>query len=411
MFKKFYSNKQTHLKTFIYLCLLTTIFNLQHVYADDLNSVQRQIKENKQTQLAKQQQQKKLETALAESDQAIAKISLQVSQTKKEISEKRTQLIALQKEKKQLKFEKTKQQSLLEQQLTSAYMTGQNDLIKLILNQEDLSKIVRAKSYYHYLNQARLESIENLQKTEQELAKNEEKQSQTLTSLRKMYEEQKKTEVSLRTEKSKRDKALKTLNQDIHYQSKKIAELTTLEENLKARIKKAAEERAIAIAKEKAQEQERRQKAEQAEIDAVIAAKRSNHAKFSTLKGKLKWPLKGKVINRFGSTRSSQVTWKGIVLSAKEGERVYAVAPGRILYAGYFKGYGMVIAIDHNDNYITLYGHNQTLLQPAGTIVQQGDAIALAGKSGGQEDSTLYFELNHKGKAQNPLNWLSKKAW
>ena len=71
----------------------------------------------------------------------------------------------------------------------------------------------------------------------------------------------------------------------------------------------------------------------------------------------------------------------------------------------------MVIAIDHGDNYITLYGYNQTLLQKAGTVIAQGDAIALAGKSGGQETSSLYFELNHKGKAQNPLSWLSKNPW
>jgi len=395
------------------------------VLAEDLNSVQRQIELNKQNKLQKQKQQKQLEQALAKSDQEIAKSSLQVSQTKNRIAQQRTTLLALQKKTEQLKEEKKKQQSLLEQQLTSAYMSGQNDLIKLLLNQEDLSKVVRAKSYYHYLNEARLDSIEKLQNTQLALERNQAEEAKTLTSLREMYEQQKKTETTVRNEKAKRDKALKTLNKDIDYQNSKLAELNTLEKNLKARIKKASEERARAIAKAKAEARRKAaqakaqkekaiaiaQEKEQQAINAQINETTNNRAKFSTLKRKLKWPIRGKVLNRFGTTRSSQVKWKGITLAATEGEQVRAVAAGRVLYAGYFKGYGMVIAIDHGDNYITLYGYNQTLLQETGAVIAQGEAIALAGKSGGQTTSNLYFELNHKGKAQNPLNWLSKKPW
>ena len=430
MFKKFYSNKLICLSQLICISLLTITFFNNPVLAEDLNSIQRQIELNKQNKLQKQKQQKQLEQELAKSDQEIAKSSLQVSQTKNRIAQQRSSLLALQKKTDQLKEEKKKQQSLLEQQLTSAYMAGQNDLIKLIVNQEDLSKVVRAKSYYHYLNEARLDSIEKLQNTQLALEKNQAEEAKTLASLREMYEQQKKTEATVRSEKAKRDKALKALNKDIDYQDSKLAELSTLEKNLRARIQKASEERARAIAKEKAAAEARRkaaqakaqkekenekaralaQQKEQQRINSQIAKQTSN-AKFSTLKKKLKWPIRGKVLNRFGTTRSSQVKWKGITLSASEGEQVRAVAAGRVLYAGYFKGYGMVIAIDHGDNYITLYGYNQTLLQQAGAIIAQGEAIALAGKSGGQETSSLYFELNHKGKAQNPLNWLSKKPW
>lgn len=423
MFKKHYSKKLICLSQL--LCILTITFLHTPVLAEDLNSVQRQIELNKQNKLQKQKQQKQLEQALAKSDQEIAKSSLQVSQTKNRIAQQRTTLLALQKKTEQLKEEKKKQQSLLEQQLTSAYMSGQNDLIKLLLNQEDLSKVVRAKSYYHYLNEARLDSIEKLQNTQLALERNQAEEAKTLTSLREMYEQQKKTETTVRNEKAKRDKALKTLNKDIDYQNSKLAELNTLEKNLKARIKKASEERARAIAKAKAEARRKAaqakaqkekaiaiaQEKEQQAINAQINETTNNRAKFSTLKRKLKWPIRGKVLNRFGTTRSSQVKWKGITLAATEGEQVRAVAAGRVLYAGYFKGYGMVIAIDHGDNYITLYGYNQTLLQETGAVIAQGEAIALAGKSGGQTTSNLYFELNHKGKAQNPLNWLSKKPW
>jgi septal ring factor EnvC (AmiA/AmiB activator) len=404
MFKKFYSHKLERLNQLICAAaMFATIVCSMPTQAEDLSSIQREIQLNTESKLQKQKQQKQLEQELSLSEQEIAKSSLQVSITKKKITEQRTELIALQKKTEELKEDKRKQQLLLQQQLTSAYMTGQNDLVKLILNQEDLSKIVRAKGYYHYLNQARLDSIENLQKTQIKLEQNAKQQADTLTSLRLMYEEQKKIEANVRSQKNKRDQALRKLNQDITYQTTKLAELATLEQNLKARIKKAAEEREQAIAKEKARQLAIAQEQEKTATAAI------NNAKFSTLKGDLQWPIKGNVVHRFGSTRSSQVTWKGITITANEGEQVRAVASGRVLYAGYFKGYGMVIALDHNDSYITLYGYNETLLQKAGAIVQQGESIALAGKSGGQETSTLYFELNYKGKAQDPLSWLSKK--
>ena len=419
MFKKCNAHKLTRLMPLISLAfLIITCFNSAS-FAEDLNDVQRQLKVNQQTQQQKQQQLKKLEQQLAESDQAIAKSSRQAAQTKTKISQQRTQLLSLQKQTEQLEVEKKKQQSLLEKQLTSAYMAGQNDLIKLILNQEDLSKVVRAKSYYHYLNEARLNSIEQLNATQQKLEENQKQQAETLAALRETYQQQKKIESKVRAEKAIRDKALQTLNKDINYRNSKIAQLNALEKKLKDRIQQAAKARAIAQAKQKAaaekarkaQQQAIAEEREQQAINAQINETTNNRAKFSTLKRKLKWPIRGKVLNRFGTTRSSQVKWKGITLSAQEGQQVLAVAAGRVLYAGYFKGYGMVIAIDHGHNYITLYGYNQTLLQEAGDTVKQGEAIALAGKSGGQTRSSVYFELNHKGKAQNPLNWLSKKPW
>jgi len=418
-FKKCNAHKLTRLMPLISLALLiVTCFNSAS-FAEDLNDVQRQLKVNQQTQQQKQQQLKKLEQQLADSDQAIAKSSRQAAQTKTKISEQRAQLLSLQKQTEQLEVEKKKQQSLLEQQLTSAYMAGQNDLIKLILNQEDLSKVVRAKSYYHYLNEARLNSIEQLNTTQQKLEENQKQQAETLAALKETYQQQKKIESKVRAEKAIRDKALQTLNKDINYRNSKIAQLNALEKKLKDRIQQAAKARAIAQAKQKAaaekarkaQQQAIAEEREQQAINAQINETTNNRAKFSTLKRKLKWPIRGKVLNRFGTTRSSQVKWKGITLSAQEGQQVLAVAAGRVLYAGYFKGYGMVIAIDHGHNYITLYGYNQTLLQEAGDTVKQGEAIALAGKSGGQTRSSVYFELNHKGKAQNPLNWLSKKPW
>lgn len=399
MFKKLNLTKLGSLSRLLSISLLTAFIANGQVSAADLSDVQRQIKVSKQTKAQKQKQQELLESELAKSEQAIAKSSLQVTETKEIIDEKRAELITLQKRTTQLEADKLGQQTLLQQQLTSAYMAGQNDLIKLLLNQQDLSKVVRAKSYYHYLNKARLESIETLHNTQQELDSNETEQATALASLETMYEEQKQTQKTLTEQKTKRDNALSQLNKDINYQTAKLKELQSSEKKLKKRLKKAStarQERELASAKLTSN-------------STAPKGEDKTHSKFAKMQGKLKWPIKGKVLHKFGSARSSQVKWNGISLSANEGEKVRAVATGRVLFSGYFKGYGMVIALDHSDNYITLYGYNQTLLQKTGDIVFEGDAIALAGHSGGQEKNSLYFELSHKGKAQDPIDWLAPR--
>ena len=391
--------------------LIAILFNAQ-ASAANLNNLQQQIKESKQTKAQKLKQQRLLEEELSKSEQSIAKVSQQVNETKNTIEEKRAALISLKKSTEQLEENKIKQQSLLQQQLVSAYMTGQNDLIKLMLNQEDLSRIVRAKSYYQYLNEARLESIESLHSTQQKLLSNQNEQKETLAALEKMYQEQKERQETVSAQKTKRDKALKSLRKDINYQNKKLAELGDSEKALRERLKKAAKDRkikALATAQAQAQAAKDFEEEKKAKIKFLSKTKQKTFSKLANQKGKLKWPIRGSVLHRFGSSRSSQVKWKGIAIAANEGEKVRAVATGRVLFAGYFKGYGMVIAIDHSDNYITLYGYNQTLLQKAGDVVLQGDAIALAGHSGGQERTSLYFELSHKGKAEDPLRWLTRK--
>lgn len=416
------------LSSLVCACLLTTIIFNTELFAADLNKLQHQITESKQTKAQQEKQQRQLENELQKSEQAIADASLKVNQTKQEIDNQHEVLAALKKNNIELTQNKIKQQALLQQQLVSAYMTGQNDLIKLLLNQEDLSKIARSKSYYQYLNDARLESIEALNTTQLALVSNQQKQTETLTSLEDMFQQQKQTQATVTSEKSKRDKALNALKKDINYQDKKLAELSRSEKALQARIVKerqARKAKELAAAKAKAAEtlraknrvQTRARAEAQANTKAKATAKTTStvtkkvqtNVRLAKQKGKLQWPIEAKVLHSFGSARSSQVKWKGIAIAANEGERVRAAANGRVLFAGYFKGYGMVIALDHGDNYITLYGYNQTLLQKAGDAVQQGDAIALAGHSGGQNQNSLYFELSHKGQAQDPIQWLSRR--
>jgi len=434
-------NKSIRNTPSFYAALLNTIFlfslfllPINNAFADkNLSSLQKQLQDGKKTYQTQTKQQAQLENEIANSEQQIAAASLQLQITKQSLKAESEHLLALKNEIKKLKSNKIKQQKLLEQQLISAYMTGQNDLIKLLLNQEDLSKIIRAKSYYHYLNKARLESIEQLQATQLDIEKNSRDQEQSLIKLQQMRDQQAKNKNKLTNQRNKRNKALQALKKDINYQSARLAQLGDAEKKLKDTLKKqkqkqereekariAAEQKRLAS--ERAQALAAKKAKELAEKEQQAASKKNksnwikpktqerSDAKIAKFKGRLNWPINGKVLAHFNSKRSDQVRWKGISIAANEGEKVRAVATGKVLFAGYFKGYGMVVALDHSDDYITLYGYNQTLLQKTGDIVYQGDAIALAGHSGGQDRNSLYFELSHKGQAQNPLSWLRKRS-
>ncbi len=384
------------------LCLLFLFFlPLDNSFAaNKLSTLQSEIKKSKNAQAEQNKKRQILEESVARLEQESAAAILQVQKTEQAIALEQSRLQQLKEQTATLGENKIKQQKLLEQQLIGAYMAGKNDLIKLLLNQEDLSEVVRAKSYYFYLNKARLESIEALQSTQQQLEQNKQQQANSLIALEALHKQQKTTKEQLLSQREERNKALQELQQDLNYQTARLAQLSDEEASLKAKLKKqqeARQERQLAAAKTAARKKITPKKEDQ------------THSRIATQKGRLKWPIRGRVLASFGSQRSSQVKWKGIAIAANEGEKVRAVATGRVLFAGYFKGYGMVIALDHSDDYITLYGYNQALLQETGDIVFQGDAIALAGHSGGQDKNGLYFELSHKGKAQDPLQWLEKR--
>jgi septal ring factor EnvC (AmiA/AmiB activator) len=127
---------------------------------------------------------------------------------------------------------------------------------------------------------------------------------------------------------------------------------------------------------------------------------------FASLKGRLNAPILGKVAARFGAKRGDGPSWKGMFIKAAEGSEVHAVAGGRVVYANWMRGFGNLIIVDHGGEYMSIYGNNQTLLKHAGDAVKAGDPIASAGNTGGNEESGLYFELRHLGKAFDPVGWV-----
>lgn len=130
---------------------------------------------------------------------------------------------------------------------------------------------------------------------------------------------------------------------------------------------------------------------------------------FESLRGQLRLPVRGDVMARFGSKRGDGPSWKGLFIRTPEGTEVKAVASGRVVFADWLRGFGNLIIVDHGNQYMTIYGNNQALLKRPGDTVKAGDVIANAGNSGGNEQSGLYFEIRHQGRAFDPLGWVTTR--
>jgi len=130
---------------------------------------------------------------------------------------------------------------------------------------------------------------------------------------------------------------------------------------------------------------------------------------FESLRGQLRLPVRGDVMARFGSKRGDGPSWKGLFIRTPEGSEVKAVASGRVVFSDWLRGFGNLIIVDHGNQYMTIYGNNQALLKRPGDAVKAGDVIASAGNSGGNEQSGLYFEIRHQGRAFDPLGWVTTR--
>ena len=130
-------------------------------------------------------------------------------------------------------------------------------------------------------------------------------------------------------------------------------------------------------------------------------------AGFAARRGSLPWPVEGAVVNRFGDARADgRLTWHGLLLRAAPGSPVKAIFPGRVAFADWMRGFGLLTILDHGDGYMTLYGHTDRLAKRHGDLVESGEVIANAGQSGGLETSGLYFEIRQDGVATEPMSWL-----
>jgi septal ring factor EnvC (AmiA/AmiB activator) len=321
-------------------------------------------------------------TELRDIEREISKLFRVLKQINQKLAKQQHKLDALQQQRKTLKAELATQHHLLARQVQAAFMIGRQEYVKLILNQEDPAAVGRTMTYYDYFNRARVQRIDATKVTLNKLQSVE----QEITTQTQALSEIKQQQLSKKADLQKRSRERAVVVASLH------KELVSKEQELKRLVE---DERRL---------QDLVSRLNQAIPDILTAP--GSHKPFSRLRGQLIWPTRGKLLVSFGTRREGgRLKWNGVLIRADEGREVHAVSHGRVAYADWLRGYGLLLIIDHGDGYMSLYGHNQAIYKETGEWVEAGEVIASVGKSGGQSQAGLYFEIRHNGKPTNPAKW------
>jgi len=287
------------------------------------------------------------------------------------------------------------QQRQLGQLLAMRYVSGQQDYLRLLLSGRDPNQTARDLHYYRYISRAQADFIRALRKNLTGLAELAREALGKSAELAELEAREREGRKELLAQRAERRKVLARLATQIRSQRREMKSLQRDE----ARLSRLVEELAKTISP-RATGRRNEKLPESSGASGVFAA----------LKGKLRLPTRGELINRFGTPRSDGgVTWKGLFIRSASGGEVRAVAAGRVVFAEWMRGFGNLMIIDHGQSYLTIYGNNEALLKQVGDAVTAGDAVATVGNSGGNPDSGLYFEIRHQGMAFDPLRWVSLK--
>ena len=275
------------------------------------------------------------------------------------------------------------QREALASQLRTAYMSGREEQVKMLLSQEDPAAFGRMLVYYSYLGRARVGKIEEIQglvAALEEAAAAEAMERERLAAL----ESDSRRELSaVDAARSERSVALRRMNTEIKSTSDTVAKL---------KREAAALEKLIANLRK-----------------AMKDLPPTGGQAFEKVKGKLAWPVAGKISARFGQARGGGLKWNGVMVDAARGAEIRALYDGRVAYADWLPGMGLLLIIDHG-GYMSLYAHNEQLFKAAGDRVEGGEVVATVGDSGGRAKPGLYLEIRRGAKPQDPIPWFRRSA-
>jgi murein hydrolase activator len=348
-----------------------------------LEQVQAQIRAERARLAEVQGQAGALEAELARFETKIGEVAQRLRETMQHLAAEQAELAALEQRKQTQLAALERQREALAAQLRAAYIMGQQERLKLLLNQEDAQTVGRMLVYHDYVNRARAELIDEAQ--------------QTLAALR-----------DLQYEMSAQSRQLRRVAGQLRQEQAELQATRARRAGILAQLRKEAEatDQQIGTLIHDEDELERLLESIQTALDDIPAQALAETA-FDELKGELPWPSAGPILAAFGSdrTEAADTVWHGVMIGAEMGADVRAVAGGRVAFADWMRGFGLLAIIDHGNGYMSLYGNNQSLYKTIGEWVQAGELIARVGDSGGQPHAGLYFEIRHEGEPLDPAAW------
>ncbi len=388
--------------------------------AKDIAELKKQLSKIQQEKSSAEQALKKTETEIGELEKQVDDLQQQEKKTEQELD-------LLDKQKKKLHSSRLEQQKLIAIQARAAYQAGQQEPLRLLLNQQQPEKFSRNLTYYQYTGKARQQQINEFNETIRQItnisAQITEQQNNLVEQRASLLSKQE----SLKTLRQQRQQKVTSLSQKQRKETQSLntrqadqAALNKVLQTIEATLARQAQEAREAERKrQRLIAEQQRQQAEQLldkqpqpvagkqpQSPMVSTAITHNGGKFSTVRGKLPWPVNGRLIAHFGSARGdTRSKWDGVLISSQAGTQVRAIHPGRVVFADWLRGAGLLVIVDHGDGYLSLYGHNQSILSRPGDMVQTGQAISTVGNTGGQDQAALYFAIRQKGKPADPTQW------
>ena len=346
-----------------------------------LKQLDREIRQLKDTIGDNQAERTREARKLRAIEKDVGRVAAELHRIKTQRDAHQNKLNDLQRRQGLLRQQQSKQKAIIAEQIRDAYTLGQERRIKMLLNQEDPEKLSRMLTYYDYFNEARSEQLERYRQTLSSLQALIPEIASETEKLADAEEELQEQQAELQEQKQKRADILAGIDRELSSQSSQLSNLDSERKGLES-VLKAIEQ------------------------DIANIAIPASYKPFKEMRGKLPWPVAGRRLNSYGSSRQgSAIRWQGIQIAGNEGDSIHSIHNGRVVFADWLRGAGLLIIVDHGDDYLSLYAHNESLLRQEGDWVRGGEAIATVGNSGGRRQAGVYFEIRHKGRPRDPAAW------
>jgi len=355
--------------------------------AEELERIRQQMQSVGQTIETDRSQQDELRDAVEAAEKKVGDAQRQLRKLSAQIDDQDAKVKQAEAGKLNAEARLTHQRELLAQQLRAAYVMQQGGgKAEVLFNQDDPDRVDRMLTYYDDLNRARTATIASIDAEIQQVIAQQQKYETELAALRSLQSQHRRAVVELDSDRAERAQAVAQVNARIRDETEEMRRLQSNEKQLQALLQKLRE----------------------AMVEKPSTAHESNKA-VPEMRGQHDWPLRGPILANYGETKAGgKLQWKGLWIGSAEGTPVRVTARGRVAYVGWLSSYGLIVVVEHDNGFFTLYGHNAAVSKAVGDAVNAGDVIASAGNTGGYEQTGLYFEVRHGSDPQDPARWLSK---
>ena len=356
--------------------------NTAHETAAKLERLNAEMRELEKSVESRVGERASLQRTLRQDEREIARIAASQREVAQRIASLTARVSSLGNDQQQLSEQIAQERSLLIRLIREQYRQGRQPRAKLLLGDADAQAFDRMLHYYDHLSGLLKQRVVEYQRMLSQFDQNTTALSESQASLRSQESSLSRQENDLKQAYQKRLKTLDTIEKSIGDKRSLLAKLTE--------DRKQLEQLLIEIERSLAENL--------VDIDVPSITKR---------KGSLDWPITGKLALKFGSQKST-LSRDGVFISSVSGQPVKVVHAGRVVFSEWLRGYGLLLIVDHGEGYLSLYGHNQSLLRNTGDWVQTGETVALTGRSGGYDQSGLYFSMRRDGKSFDPSAWLQQ---